>query len=65
MPRMNGFEVLHAIANDPKLSALRVCISTSAPDRAPPGLPCLPKPIDVDRLFAFVDEHCAAERCSP
>lgn len=59
MPRMDGIAVLNAMALDSKLSVLHVCISTSTPDRAPPGLPCLPKPINVDRLFALVDEHCA------
>ncbi len=64
MPRLDGFGVLSALAADPGLSKLRVCISTSAPERAPPGLTCLPKPLDIERLFEIVDEHCAAERCA-
>lgn len=64
MPTLDGFGVLTALAADPGLSRLRVCISTSAPDKAPPGLMCLPKPLDIERLFAVVDDHCAAERCA-
>ena len=58
MPRMDGFAVLAELAADPELSTLPVCISTSATDRAPAGLPCLPKPVDVERLYALVGEHC-------
>ena len=64
MPRLDGFGVLSALAADPALSKLRVCISTSAPERAPLGVTCLPKPIDIERLFEIVDEHCAAEACA-
>jgi CheY-like chemotaxis protein len=63
MPVMDGHAVMKVLSTDAHLSGLRVCISTSAPDRAPAGLPCLPKPIDIDRLFAMVDENCAAEAC--
>lgn len=58
MPRMDGFEVLAEISKSPRLSALPLCVTTSSPDRAPPGLPCLPKPIDVNRLIALADEYC-------
>ncbi|MEO7034704.1 MAG: response regulator [Polyangiaceae bacterium] len=58
MPRMDGFGVLRAIASDPKLADLPLCLSTSAPDAAPKGVACLPKPIDLARLFAMIDLHC-------
>lgn len=64
MPTLDGFGVVAALAADPGLSKVRVCISTSAPERAPPGLMCLPKPLDIERLFEIVDGHCAAERCA-
>jgi CheY-like chemotaxis protein len=60
MPRMDGFAVLAAMANDPKLAALPVCISSSATDQVPPGLPCLSKPVDIGRLYAMVEAHCLA-----
>ena len=58
MPRMDGFGMLRAMVNDPKLANLPVCLSTSAPDAAPAGVACLPKPIDLPRLFAMIDLHC-------
>ncbi|MEO8900864.1 MAG: response regulator [Polyangiaceae bacterium] len=58
MPRMDGFGLLRAIASDPKLADLPLCLSTSAPDAAPKGVACLPKPIDLARLFAMIDVHC-------
>ncbi|MEI9949834.1 MAG: response regulator [Pseudomonadota bacterium] len=60
MPRMDGFGLLREMVNDPKLAALPVCLSTSAPDAAPLGVACLPKPIDLSRLFAMIDLHCVA-----
>jgi CheY-like chemotaxis protein len=65
MPRMDGFGLLRAMINDPRLVALPVCVSTSAPDLAPPGVACLPKPIDLTRLFAMIDAHCSANRVAP
>jgi len=58
MPRMDGFGMLRAMVNDPKLANLPVCLSTSAPDAAPAGVACLPKPIDLPRLFAMIALHC-------
>ena len=58
MPRMDGFGMLRAMVNDPQLKKLPVCLSTSAPDAAPLGVDCLPKPIDLPRLFAMIDLHC-------
>jgi len=65
MPRMDGHAVLAAMAAHPRLALMRVCISTSAPDRAPKGVPCLPKPLDMDQLLAVVDEHCRSARSGP
>ncbi|MEI9938268.1 MAG: response regulator [Pseudomonadota bacterium] len=65
MPRMDGFGLLRAMVNDPKLAELPVCLSTSAPDAAPVGVACLPKPIDLARLFAMIDLHCLANIAPP
>ena len=65
MPRMDGFGLLRAMRDDLRLAELPVCLSTSAPDAAPPGLACLPKPIDLPALFAMIDSHCAANDTSP
>jgi len=61
MPRMDGFGLLRAMVDDPRLSQFPVCLSTSAPDRAPEGVACLPKPIDLSRLFAMIESHCATQ----
>ena len=60
MPRMDGLGLLRAMSGDLRLAELPVCLSTSAPDAAPPGLVCLPKPIDLPALFAMIDLHCVA-----
>lgn len=60
MPRMDGLGMLREMLNDPRLAGLPICFSTSAPDAAPLGLSCLPKPIDLPALFALIDLHCAA-----
>ena len=61
MPRMDGFGLLRAMVSDPKLAELPVCLSTSAPDAAPVGVACLPKPIDLPQLFAMIDLHCLTD----
>jgi CheY-like chemotaxis protein len=58
MPRMDGFAVVNAMKNDPRLASVPLCVSTSAPHLAPDGVPCLTKPIDLTRLFAMLDSHC-------
>jgi CheY-like chemotaxis protein len=58
MPRMDGLAVLAAMATDLKLSALPVCVSSSSTERAPEGVFFLAKPVDLHRLYAFVDESC-------
>lgn len=58
MPRMGGVEVVQRLSKDPKNAALPIIVSTSAPDRAPAGVPCLPKPVEVQRLVSVVEAHC-------
>jgi CheY-like chemotaxis protein len=62
MPRMDGLAVLRAMKSDANFAALPVCVSTSAPDLAPVGVACLPKPIDLSCLFAMIERHCAVEK---
>ncbi len=65
MPRMDGFGLLRAMVNDPRLAELPVCVSTSAPHAAPLGVACLSKPIDLARLFAMIDLYCLADSAAP
>lgn len=62
MPRMDGLELLGRLRD--RNPPLEVWISTSAPDRVPPGVSCLPKPVDVERLLALLKHHCANEACA-
>ena len=64
MPVMTGHEMLEAMQKEPDLAALRVIISTSAPGGAPAGVPVLPKPIDIDKLFDWVRRTCTCEHAS-
>jgi CheY-like chemotaxis protein len=61
MPGMSGEELIDAMRLQPELAGLPVVISTSAPGRAPPGLPVIPKPVDIEKLWAMIRStcHCA------
>jgi CheY-like chemotaxis protein len=58
MPGMTGAEMLETMSHKPELSSMPVIISTSAPERAPRGVPVLPKPIDVDALCGWMRRAC-------
>jgi CheY-like chemotaxis protein len=58
MPGMTGTETLAAMRRNPLLSTLPVLISTSSPERAPRGVPLLPKPIDIDALCGWIRRLC-------
>jgi CheY-like chemotaxis protein len=62
MPVMTGVEMIEAMKQRPALSDVPVLISSSAPNRAPAGFPILPKPIDIDRFWARVEEMCTCVR---
>jgi CheY-like chemotaxis protein len=59
MPVMNGEEMLAAMRDEPAFADLPVVISTSAPERAPAGLPVLTKPLDIDAFVRCIRERCA------
>jgi two-component system response regulator CpxR len=61
MPVMTGTEMLEAMRKQPELATLAVVISTSAPSRAPPGVPVLPKPVDIAAVWDCMRRmcHCA------
>lgn len=58
MPVMSGREMLEEMRRRPELAPLPVVVSTSTPAQAPPGVPVLPKPIAVERLFDLVRRSC-------
>jgi CheY-like chemotaxis protein len=59
MPVMTGVQVIEALRKDPTLGDLSIVVSTSAPGRAPPGVPVLAKPIDIAALWACLRRSCS------
>jgi CheY-like chemotaxis protein len=58
MPVMSGGELVAAMQQRPELAGLPILISTSAPGRAPAGLPVLAKPINIHKLWEHVRGSC-------
>jgi CheY-like chemotaxis protein len=58
MPGMTGAQLLEAMSREPALRTVPVVISTSAPERAPRGVPLLAKPIDIDALCGMMRRLC-------
>ncbi len=60
MPGMSGWQVLDRLREQPQLSRLPVCVISASIYKGEelPNVTVLPKPIDVERLLAFVKEHC-------
>jgi len=61
MPGMTGAQLIEVMNREPAFRAVPVVISTSAPERAPRGVPLLPKPIDIDALCGMLRRLC---RCA-
>jgi CheY-like chemotaxis protein len=58
MPVMNGTELLEEMKKNPALASVQVVISTSAPNRAPAGIPIVPKPIDINLIWDWMRRTC-------
>jgi two-component system chemotaxis response regulator CheY len=58
MPVMTGEELLDILREQSALAQLPVLISTSAPQRAPAGIPVLPKPIDLAAFWTWIRQNC-------
>ncbi|HEY8210703.1 MAG TPA: response regulator [Myxococcaceae bacterium] len=58
MPVMDGWKFLDRLRASGRLATTKVVIMTSAPHRAPAGLPILEKPLDVDKVMGLVDACC-------
>jgi CheY-like chemotaxis protein len=65
MPVMSGQELLEAMKGHPHLSSLPVVISTSAPSRAPKGVPVVAKPIDVEVMWDWIRRSCQCATAIP
>ncbi|HEX3346288.1 MAG TPA: response regulator [Polyangiaceae bacterium] len=58
MPVMDGVQLLEELRSRPALAAIPVVIATSAPHRAPRGVPVLVKPIDLNTLWGWIRRTC-------
>jgi CheY-like chemotaxis protein len=58
MPVMDGWQVIDQLKADGRLSSTQVVIITSAPYRAPAGLPVFQKPLDLDKVMSAVQRLC-------
>ena len=58
MPVMDGWQVIDRLRTDGRLGRMNVLVITSAGHRAPPDLPVLQKPINIDRLISTLEAVC-------
>jgi CheY-like chemotaxis protein len=58
MPVMDGWQVIDQLRADGRLNATQIVIITSAPYRAPAGLPVFQKPLDLDKVMHEVARLC-------
>jgi len=65
MPIMTGNELLEVMRQEPSLAEIPVIVSASAPDRAPPGVPIIRKPIDIDSVVAWMQRSCRCAALPP
>jgi CheY-like chemotaxis protein len=65
MPVMSGEEMVEAMRKEPALAKVPVVISTSAPGRAPAGLPVIRKPIDIPLVWEWMKQTCQCAKVTP
>jgi CheY-like chemotaxis protein len=58
MPVMDGWQVIDQLRADGRLGSTQIVIITSAPYRAPAGLPVFQKPLDLDKVMTEVQRLC-------
>jgi CheY-like chemotaxis protein len=58
MPVMDGWQVIDQLRAEGRLDKTQVVIITSAPYRAPAGLPVFQKPLDLDKVMSEVQRLC-------
>jgi CheY-like chemotaxis protein len=58
MPVMDGWQVIDQLRAEGRLGRTQIVIITSAPYRAPAGLPVFQKPLDLDKVMVEVQRLC-------
>lgn len=61
LPLVSGNEIYDLLQQRPPLKSIPVLVTTSDPSRAPPGVPTLPKPVDLDELLRMVELACSPD----
>jgi signal transduction histidine kinase len=64
MPRLSGWEVLERLKADARHAAIPVCVISASIEKSThlDGVAVMQKPIAVERLLSFVNQHAAAAR---
>jgi CheY-like chemotaxis protein len=65
MPVMTGGELIEEMRKEPALSGIPVIVSTSAPHRAPAGVPVVKKPVDIDIIVDWIRQTCRCAASKP
>jgi two-component system phosphate regulon sensor histidine kinase PhoR len=60
MPRMSGWDVLERMRGERRFAGIPVCVMSASVERntTVQGVTVMQKPIGVDKLLAFVRQHC-------
>ena len=65
MPVMTGNELLEVMRNEPTLADVPVVVSTSAPERAPAGVPIIRKPVNIEVVVEWMQRTCRCAAALP
>jgi CheY-like chemotaxis protein len=58
MPIMDGRRLIETLRKDPDLASIPVVVATSAPQKSPPGVPVMTKPIRPEDLWDWMRRTC-------
>ena len=65
MPVMSGNELLEVMRTEPTLADIPVVVSTSAPERAPAGVPIIRKPVNIEVVVEWMQRTCRCATALP
>jgi|HubBroStandDraft_6_1064221.scaffolds.fasta_scaffold126573_2 CheY-like chemotaxis protein len=64
MPVLSGAELIATMRSRPELADIPFIVSTSAPSRAPRGIPVLAKPVDIPAVWEWMRRTCHCGQAS-
>lgn len=62
MPVLSGNDVIDQMQQSQRLAPVPIIVTTSDPSRAPPGIPVMKKPMNLQGLLSAVEQHCKRRR---